>query len=314
MDGIVWFTIAMVAALAAALTLAVFRTLSSTGDTVKFDEALSIIQSSELMELDTARAAEEEDKKGFSWNRYWLQIAEQAGRTPDDATSPGRFALGALIIGAVFGFMVYPGGIPGIAVGALVLLLGYGWLSWEAGKRRTLMESQMPLLLSSLRSHIHAGVTPQAALIAIADDMPAPLGDEVRMLKQEINVSIKLDEALDKLARRVKSRQMAFLVSSIEVSVRSGSDLTKQLTVIQEISEQRARIEGKIKSSVALAKPTAILAMGAPVLMLLYFMLTDPLYITYFLNQGLLLFLAAIALYVAGVVTIRVMIKNVENT
>ncbi len=159
MEPIVWFTIAAVAALAGSLTIAVYRTLTMSSGNAKFEEALSIIQSSELSELESDDELDTDDGKGtWSWNKYWLRTARQAGRVPDDADSPGRFALGALIGGSVFGFFVYPGGVAGVIVGIALCVIGSMWLNWEAGKRRALMESQMPILLSSLRSQMHAGV------------------------------------------------------------------------------------------------------------------------------------------------------------
>jgi Flp pilus assembly protein TadB len=107
---------------------------------------------------------------------------------------------------------------------------------------------------------------------------------------------------------------MQFLVSSIGIAVRSGSDLVPQLVTIEEISRQRFRIEGKIKSAVALAKPTAYLAMAAPVLMFLWGSITNPEYLPYFFGDGLILGLAALVMYTLGVVAVQLLIKNVENT
>jgi tight adherence protein B len=311
----IWFTIAAVMALAASLTLAVYRSLTHTADRAKFDEALAIIQSSELDEFGTAEEAEAKaESQGWSWNRFWLRAARQAGRVPDDIQSPGRLALGALVIGAVFGYLVFPGGPGGVVIGFALIAVAYAWLAYEANKRSSLMDTQMPLLLSSLRSQMHAGVTVQGALMNVADDLPSPLGDEVRMVKRDVNVSIPLEQALETLALRVKSRQMHFLISSIGIAVRSGSDLVPQLITIEEISQQRARIEGKIRSAVALAKPTAILAAAAPPAMMVFLALSDENYLSYFFGSGLLMFGIAIVLYVAGLFVVRLMIQSVENT
>jgi Flp pilus assembly protein TadB len=314
MSGIYLFTIAMVMGLAATLTLAVYRSLVSGSDKAKFDEALAIIQSSEITELDTSIQKEEEEGGAWSWNKFWYKRAVQSGRSPEDAATPGRYALGAAIVGFVFGFFVFPGGVGGVLVGPAVLGLGYLWLGFEANKRRNTLDKQMPILLSSLRAQMHAGVTVQAALINIADEIPSPLGDEIRQVRQDVNVSIPLEQALDSLASRVRSRQMQFLVSSIGIAVRSGSDLVPQLVVIEEISRQRFRIEGKIKAAVALAKPTAYLAIGAPALMFLYGAITNPKYLPFFFGDGLIFGLGALVAYVLGVVTVQFLIRNVEKT
>jgi len=84
--------------------------------------------------------------------------------------------------------------------------------------------------------------------------------------------------------------------------------------VIEEIVQQRARIDGKIKSAVALAKPTAILAAAAPIVLAGFFVFSDPAYITFFLGEGLLWLLIATGLYVSGLVLIRLFVRGVENT
>lgn len=317
MDGIVWVLLAAGMGMAFSLTWAVYRTLTTDSDDARFDETLDIIRSSELTELDDPEGFDhptlEKKGKGWSWNRWWYEAAVHAGRVPDDPGSPGRFALGAGIIGSVFGFLVFPGGVTGLIVGPLLLLAAKTWLTFEQGKRKAAMEAQMPMLLSALRSQMHAGVTVQAALMGAADDLPSPLGDEVRTVKRDVNVSIPLDQALEALAERVPSRQMQFLVASIGIAVKSGADMVPQLITIEEIAQQRARIEGKIKSAIALAKPTAYLAGGAPAIMAAFFFLTDPSYVTYFFGPGLLALLVAAALYAGGIYTVRFLIKNVEK-
>lgn len=317
MDGIVWVVLAAAMGMAFSLTWAVYRTLTTDSEEARFDETLDIIRSSELTELGDPEGFDHPslagEKQGWSWNRWWYQAAVLAGRVPNDSSSPGRAALGAGIIGSAFGFLVFPGGVTGIVVGPLVLLAGKTWLTFEQGKRKAAMEAQMPMLLSALRSQMHAGVTVQAALMGVADDLPSPLGDEVRTVKRDVNVSIPLDQALEALAERVPSRQMQFLVASIGIAVKSGADMVPQLITIEEIAQQRARIEGKIKSAIALAKPTAYLAAGAPAIMAAFFFLTDPAYASYFFGPGLLALAIAVALYAGGVFTVRFLIKNVEN-
>lgn len=308
----VLFVAAAVMGMAFSLTWAVWVTVTRSSSTAKFDEALAIIQSSEISEVDGG--VKDESDEGWSWFRWWNTMALKAGRNPKDPVSAGRTAIIVAAVGMLFGVLVFPSGIAGIVMAPFALALNWALLSYEAGKRRLAIDQQMPLLLSAMRSQMHAGMTAHAALVNVADDLPSPLGDEVRQVKQDINVSMPLDQALDALARRVPSRQMQFLVASIGIAVRSGSDLVPQLVVIEEIVQQRARIEGKIKSAVALAKPTAILAAAAPLVLGAYFMFSDPTYLSFFFGSGLLMLLIAVGLYIGGLVLIRTFIRSVENT
>lgn len=313
MDGIYWIVLASAMGLAFTLTWAVWLTVSRSRSDEKFDEALNIIKSSEITELDDPDSATN-SSSGWSWDKWWYDGVRAAGRSPEEKSTPGRIALGGTIVGALFGFLVFPGGASGLLIGAIVVIVGgRAWFTYEANKRKAAIDLQMPLLLSSLRSQMHAGVTVQAALMNVADDLPSPLGDEVRQVKRDVNVSIPLDQALNALAERVPSKQMEFLISSIGIAVRSGTDLVPQLITIEEIAQQRSRIAGKIKSAVALAKPTALLAAAAPVVLAVYFFFSDPAYVAYFLGPGILFLLVAVGLYIGGLFLIRLFIRNVEN-
>jgi len=221
--------------------------------------------------------------------------------------------LGASLIGLIFGLLVYPTGISSIFIPFVIIGFTRLWLMLEQGKRRAAFDRQLPLLLSSLRTQIHAGMTVQAAIMMVADDMPSPLGDEIRQIRDEVNVSVPLERALNDMSGRVGSRLVQFLVSSIGIAIQSGSDLVPQLITIEEIVRQRARIAGKIKAAIALAKPTSYLALAAPPSMFVWMMFQDPDYVPYFLGEGLLSLFVAIVLYVAGVVSIRIMVSNVEK-
>ena len=201
----------------------------------------------------------------------------------------------------------------GIYAGLLSIGVGRLWLSFEVNKRRMMLERQMPMLLSGLRTQMAAGDSVQKAIMGIADNLPNPLGIEIKRVRDDVNVSIPLTKALDNLAQRVDSRLMLFLVSSIGVGIKSGSDLIPQLITLEDIIRMRARIDGKIRSAVALAKPTAYLAIAAPPLMFLYSMITDPKYLVYFFGKGFFMLLASSVMYILGIILIQLMIKNVEK-
>lgn len=317
MDPLILLVVAGMMGLAASLTLAVYRTVSRPPAVEDFETVLERVTGGELSEFDATLAKTRKLRDGSvfgSWNRFWLQAAERAGRVVEDPSAPGRVALIAAAVTSLFGVLVYPGGAAGVYLGVVALVAGRLWLSFEQGKRKLVLEKQMPLLLSGLRTQMHAGVTVQGALVTIADDLPSPLGEELVTVKQDIAVGVPLDKALGDLANRMDSRLMQFLVASIGVALRSGSDLVPQLITIEEIVRQRARIQGKIRSALALAKPTSYLAMAAPLVMFGWLSITDPNYLTYWFTGGLLFFVGAIVWYALGVVVIRLMIRNVERT
>lgn len=313
MDSIFTIIVLGIAGLAAILPIAVVQSITKPTSSEKFEDAIAILTGQSANEIDTAlNKGPTVDKK--SWAGFWLDAVKKSGRIVENEAGPGQFALTLVGLGIFFGLLVYPGGLVGALVAPVVaLILMYAFLGFEQGKRRGTLEKQLPLVLASLRTQMMAGVTIQGAIMNVADELPSPIGDEFRQVKADVAVSIPLEDALATLATRVKSRLLFFLVSSIGIALRSGSDLIPQLVTIEEIVRQRARIEGKIKSALAFAKPTSYLAMGAPLLMGGYLFITDASYITYFFGEGIFLLGIALAMYAAGIFAIQMIVKNVEK-
>jgi Flp pilus assembly protein TadB len=306
----VLFTVGAIVALTVTLTLAVVRTLQAPAKRQSFDQALEYVMSSEL-DIDTALNRDE--KKSKNWFEYWEHLTNRSGRVVTDPQSPGRAAAGVAIFAIVFGFLVFPGGLMGaLAAPAVGLLVMRMFLGGEARKRVIAMEKQLPNLLSGLRANLQAGSTPQQAMLAVADDLPQPLGDEMRLLKRDLNVNVALEIAMEDLAKRVPSREMKFLVASVEIAVRSGADLDPQLATIEDIVKQRTRIRQKLRAAVAQVKPTQFLAYGAVPLM--FFVSTrTPDNLAYWFGDGIWILALAGILYGSGGYLIRFMVKGVEN-
>lgn len=313
MDPAVLLTIGAIAGLTATLTIAVWRALRQPVGADKFDEALAKITGTETLDGDTSLAKTNKSVVK-SWNEYWRILFEKSGRRVNDPSSPGRVVLGILIVAAFFGIAVFPGGALFPLAPAIAYVGITAWLSFERNRRKAALEKQLPLLLSGLRNQMQAGTTVQGAIMAVADDLPLPLGDEIRQVKADVNVSVPLDKALNDLAARSQSSIMQFLVSSMGVAIRSGSDLIPQLIVIEETVRQRARIQGKIRAALALARPTAYIAAAAPIAMAAYMFFTDPTFGAFYMTpEGLLILTISALLYGAGLFTMRILVSNVEK-
>ncbi len=321
MDPLILLAVIGMMGVAASLTFAVWRTVTRPADGDAFDEALAAIEQGDSIDShDMALTVDKPDS--WNWFTWWNVAVLRSGREVTDPHSFGRVMLGAIAVAAFFGMFVYPGSglanplmtmLGAVVVPSVVVLFVRGWLNLEIRKRRTAMDRQLPLFLSSMRAQIHSGQTLQSSFMEISVDFPAPLGDELRQVRDEVNVSVPLETALLDMSSRVGSRLLQFLVSSLGIALRSGSDVVPQLTTIEDIVRQRARIAGKIRSAIALAKPTAYLAMAAPPFMALYMTFTSEGYIAYFFGEGLLSLLLAVVLYGLGAFLLKVIVSNVEK-
>jgi tight adherence protein B len=278
-----------------------------------FTEALSYINASEF-ELDTALNKSAETDRA-TWSEYWYNLHVKAGKMSAPAT-PGRFVLLLCVLMALLGVFVMPGTWWGVIVGVAGVFVARAWLTAEANKRVHTMEKQLPALLAGIRANLSSGATAQQAIVAVADDVPAPLGDELKALRRDLDVNVALEVALGDLAARVPSREMQFLVSSIEISVRVGADLDPQIRIIEGIVRQRTRVRGMIRGAVAQAKPTMLLAYAIVPAMLAY-SFSNPENKTFWLSTdgyGPVMLGVIVGLYVTCLFVVQAMVKGVENT
>lgn len=305
--------VALLVAVAAAmtgifLTLGVARRLRRPTDEEAFQDRLAELNRSEL--------DEGEDKEETGWFHYWNGLYNRTGRIPNDPQSAGRGVLILIVLAGLFGALVFPGG----AIGLLTMPVAAAFAArfyfrFEANRRTKTLDRQLPLLLSSLRANLQASSTPQSALIAVADEMPAPLGDELKILKSELEVNVPLEEALRGLANRVDSREIKFLISSIETAVSSGEDLDPQLETIQKIVEQRTRIRNKLSSAVSEVTPALwVSGIIVPGGLLFSFYQSEANRAFWFSLFGIIALLVIAALYCAGLFVSYKLVKGVENT
>lgn len=293
------------------LVLAIARAATSSPELEKFKAQIEEITRSELEEDRKTKEAIETK----SWNGYWYHLVESTGRTPVSIEQPGRMVLIAVVTLAAFGLLVFPGGILGLIalpIGSIFLIRGV--LVAEAKKRMNTLNKQLPQLIAGIRANITAGQTPQNSLISVADDVPSPLGDELKAMKQELEVNVPVDVALDHLAERVPSHDIKFLVSAIKIAATSGTDLAPQLKVIDTIINNRTRLNQKLATALSSVAPTIwVSAITIPAMFIFQFASSPENRDFWFTLEGIVIIIIVSGLYAGGLWISKKMVKGVEN-
>lgn len=258
------------------------------------------------------------DKKEInpkSWTGFWYYQAHNAGIKYDADTTPRTIANAlVLILGAVGGFV-----IPGNMLGAIALPIGglvayFFYYKSASNKRVKLIELALPNLLSGLRANLQSNMTPDRALQAMADETEGPLGEELKLFKNDIMLNISLDESLDRLSARVNSSEMKFLIASVKLAIKSGVDLDPQIAIIQKIVTQRGRIKSALAIAIAQVQPAMLVTIGIIPLGYLYSVSSSEENSDFWLGSvpGFLATIVVVVLYVAGIFTTRAQIAKVR--
>lgn len=300
-----------VAIMAVFLVLTFARAATTSTELEDFKQQIKDITTSEL----------DKDRKDKNlidpktWEGYWYKLVEATGRKPAAVDQPARVVLITAIILAAIGLLIFPGGLIGLLslpIGGIAI--GRAYLTMEAKKRMTTLNKQLPMLISGLTANIMASQTPQNALISVADDIPSPLGDELKIMKRELEVNVPMDEALDRLAERVPSRDIKFLVSAVKIAAQSGSDLVPQLRIIDQIIVGRTRLQQKLASAISSVSPTIwVSAIIIPAMFVFQYISSVENRDFWFTIQGIVSLVIVAAMYAGGLWLSKKMVKGVEE-
>lgn len=289
--------------------LGVRSMIRSKDDDLLFEEKLKQVAKSELSQKEGP------NYKG-GWYGFWETAFNKTGRLTSDAGTPGNIALGVMVFAAGFGILIFPGGVlGGVLLPGLGLGIYYFILRSETKKRAKTLENQMPNLLASIRSNLQSRATPQQAIINVANDFPSPLGDELRIVRDDMNVNIPMDKALQAFAARSASNDIKFLVASIEIAVESGADLDTQLETIEDIVRERRAIKDKLAVAISQAIPSIwVTGIFIPAGLIFSFMQSESNRQFWTGFFGLICLGIVGVMYAAGLFMSWKLIKGVENT
>jgi tight adherence protein B len=147
----------------------------------------------------------------------------------------------------------------------------------------------------------------------VADEMPAPVGTEFRILYDEQNFGLNLGDAMRNFARRIPVLDAKFFVTAVLTQRESGGNLAEVLDNLSSVIRDRFKVKRQIRVISAHGRITgAVLACLPPALAAATLLLNrsylatltgDPL--------GRQMIVAAIVLQVVGTLVMRRII-NIE--
>ncbi|MFD9123264.1 type II secretion system F family protein [Kitasatospora sp. NPDC059571] len=195
-------------------------------------------------------------------------------------------------------------GLPAVAVTAAA---AYGLLERRRRQRTEQFVNQLPELARVLSNAVSAGLAMRTALAMAADEVADPAGEEIRQVCEGLRVGQAVPDALEQLRRRLPSREISVLVTTLVLATRAGGSLVTALQNISQTLETRKELRREIRTQLAQAVATTYMVpvMGLGSLLLINAiqpgsirqMTASP------LGQGILA--VAAALYVLGTLVIR---------
>lgn len=240
--------------------------------------------------------------------RLGRQLELRLAATGLDVT-PGEFF--AAMIGLVGGLWLIGQATLAPFFGPLAGLAGVWaavqFLDWQRQKRIEKFINQLPELARILANATHAGLALRTAIGMAAEELEAPAGEELAKVANQLAVGVSMEDALDEMAKRLPSRELVVLVTTLVLSNRAGGQVVSALRNLTETLEERKETRREVRTQLSQVNMTSyavpVLGIGSLFLMngvkdgALERMTGSP------LGQGAVII--AFALYAVGFILIR---------
>ncbi len=153
-------------------------------------------------------------------------------------------------------FAVSAGGIVWFFISGIKIKAG-----WQNGtsplaryldaRRREAFNSQLPEALATMSNALRAGFSISQAFDSVVDSGEKPMSEEFAILRQQIQIGMSFEDALESLSQRVGSDDLTLVTTSILIARKTGGNVTEIFDRISETIRGRMRIERKIRSLTA---------------------------------------------------------------
>jgi tight adherence protein B len=190
------------------------------------------------------------------------------------------------------------------------------FLSWvyirqQFNKRLALFEEQLPDALNIIARALRAGHPFNASLKLVAEEMPDPIGGELKVVSSDIAFGIDTRVALLELVKRIPSVSLNAMVTAVSIQRETGGNLAEILDKVANVIRSRFKFSRKVKTLSAEGRMSAWVLSLVPFILALVLVIVEPTYLPFLTKEplGRKLILAGFILLVLGMLWMRKIIK-----
>ena len=134
-------------------------------------------------------------------------------------------------------------GITSVLTGILPLL----YVQTKRSRRLTRMEQQLPDAIDLMIRALRSGHAFSSGLQMVGDEMADPIANEFRIVHDEVNFGVSLQQALMNLSQRVPITDLRYFVVAVLIQRDSGGNLTEVLGNLSRLIRERLKFMARIK-------------------------------------------------------------------
>ena len=158
------------------------------------------------------------------------------------------------LIGWLVGSWVWSLGLS-FLLGVLPLM----FLRWKQKRKTLKIERHMPDAMELLARSLKAGQTLPGSLDLAGQEIPGPLGSEMRITFEEQKLGLSVPQAFRRMGERVASQDLRFFVTAVIIQTETGGNLSQILENIGAIIRERLQLKGKVQGLTAEGRFSALI-------------------------------------------------------
>lgn len=199
----------------------------------------------------------------------------------------------------------------GAALGLALAVLPWWRVAHRRQQRIERIERQFPQALDLMSRAMRAGHAFASAVRMVAEELPDPLGQDFRILFDEMNYGVPANTALANLAERVPLPDVSYFVVAVMIQRESGGNLAELLDKIAAIVRERLKLHGEIRTLSAEGRLSAVILTALPFAVAAVVNLVNPKFMAVLWNDpsGLRMVGLALVLMVLGMLWMRQIIR-----
>lgn len=178
-------------------------------------------------------------------------------------------------------------------------------------RRRRKFNEQLVEALGQMSNALRAGFSITQAFESVVHNAEKPIAQEFRVFLQQQRVGISFSAALEALDKRVGSEDLDLVCSAVEISRRTGGNLTEIFDKIALTIRERMRIERRVLTLTAQGRMQGLIVGSMPFAVGIGMAVMRPDIMMPFLRtpQGLAAVAAVLVLVALGAIVIRKIIR-----
>jgi tight adherence protein B len=200
-------------------------------------------------------------------------------------------------------------GLPiiGLVVGVFLGFAPYMYGRYRRTKRVRAFEEQFPESIDLVARALRAGHALPTGLGMVADEMPAPVGTEFRILFDEQNFGLSLPDAMRNFAARIPLIDARFFVTAVLTQRESGGNLAEVLDNLASVIRDRFKVKRQVRVLSAHGRITGVILSALPPCLAVAIMVISPSHLQVLTHDpiGQKMIIAAVTMQVLGTLIIR---------